>query len=127
LHLVHPLGFTPNDTKLKRAGLDYHDWENVIQHQNFAELVAAIDADRLFAFSTKGKKNYSDAVFQANDTLLFGPETRGLPPEILEQLPAERILRLPMMPNNRSLNLSNTVSIVAYEAWRQNGFAGGVV
>lgn len=126
LHLIHPLGFEPTDAKLTRAGLDYHDWAQVIHHDNLQALLSTINSDRLFIFSTKGKRCYTDVNYQEGDTLLFGPETRGIPADVLAQFPSEQIIRIPMMPNNRSLNLSNTVAIVTYEAWRQNHFAKAV-
>ncbi len=122
LHLIHPLGFNVNDTKLKRAGLDYADWEAIHQHQNYEEFAEFFKGKRIFACSTKGTFNYSDAHYKAEDVLLFGPETRGLPADILATFPAEQIIRIPMCPNNRSLNLSNAAAIIVYEAWRQQNF-----
>jgi tRNA (cytidine/uridine-2'-O-)-methyltransferase len=124
LHLIHPLGFEVNDAKLRRAGLDYHDWTRVIMHADFAQFCQTIAPRRLFACSTKGTTNYNDAAFADEDVLLFGPETRGLPSDVLAYVPTEHILRIPMMPNNRSLNLSNAAAIIAYEAWRQLDFCG---
>ncbi len=121
LHLIEPLGFKLEDKKLRRAGLDYHEWAQVKTH---ATMSAFDEAGRIFALSTKGNKNYCDAQFQAGDNLIFGPETRGLPDEYLAGLPAENILRLPMLADSRSLNLSNTVAIVVYEALRQQRFPG---
>lgn len=126
LHLVHPLGFNPNDKQLKRAGLDYHDWVQVQHYENFAQFLAQHPEQRLFACSTKGKIYYHQVNFQPEDIFLFGPETRGLPGSILQSLAGDRILRIPMAPNNRSLNLSNAVALVLYEAWRQQGFLGGL-
>ena len=122
LHLIHPLGFEINDKRLRRAGLDYHEGANITEHANYQAFTAALPKQRLFACSTKGTVNYSHVNYQENDIILFGPETRGLPTPLLQQLPPEHILRLPMQPNSRSLNLSNTVAIVLYEAWRQLGF-----
>lgn len=122
LHLIEPLGFKPDDKKLRRAGLDYHEWTSVQIHQNFSEFLADCQPKHIFACSTKGKKIYSDAIFQAEDFLLFGPETRGLPKEILESLPQEQVIRIPMKPESRSLNLSNATAIILYEAYRQLGF-----
>ena len=124
LHLIKPLGFSPTDSKLKRAGLDYHDWASVHQHDNLNAFKETVNPPRLFALSTRGTRNYADVSYQPNDALLFGPETRGLPQTLLDALPKDRILRIPMQPHNRSLNLSNAVAIVLYEAWRQQGFAG---
>lgn len=122
LHLIKPLGFELQDKLLRRAGLDYHEWANVEQHESFQEFKSNTKFNNLYAFSTKGSKLYSDVEYQANDALLFGPETRGLPVEILNDMPAEQVATLPMRNNSRSLNLSNTVSIAVYEAWRQFGF-----
>ena len=125
LHLIHPLGFDLDDKKLRRAGLDYHEFAAVHQHDSLAGLLNQLKppADRVFAFSTKGKRCYAEPNYQPGDILLFGPESRGLPADILENAPAEQVLRLPMKANSRSLNLSNTVAIVLFEAWRQNDFA----
>ncbi len=124
LHLIHPLGFELDDKKLRRAGLDYHEFATVHQHNSLAELLNQLnaEADRIYTFSTKGKRCYAEPEFKPGDILLFGPESRGLPAKLLENTPAEQVLRLPMKPNSRSLNLSNTVAIVLFEAWRQNGF-----
>ncbi len=124
LHLIKPLGFSPTDSKLKRAGLDYHDWANVQQHDDLTAFLENIRPARIFACSTRGTHNYADVSYRPDDALLFGPETRGLPQAVLDTLPKERILRIPLRPHNRSLNLSNAVAIVLYEAWRQQGFAG---
>ena len=122
LHLIRPLGFELDDSKLKRAGLDYREFAMVQEHDSLATFVATIQPNRLIACSTKGKICYADFAFQPNDALLFGPETRGLPPSVRDQLPVSQILRIPMQPGSRSLNLSNAVAIVLYEAWRQYGF-----
>ncbi|WP_461535780.1 tRNA (uridine(34)/cytosine(34)/5-carboxymethylaminomethyluridine(34)-2'-O)-methyltransferase TrmL [Spongorhabdus nitratireducens] len=127
LHLVKPLGFSLDDKRMRRAGLDYHEYADLKLHDNYEVLQQGMKGGKIYALSTKGTTCYTDATFQPEDLLLFGPETRGLPAEILESLPPEQVLRLPMLPDSRSLNLSNTVSIVAYEAWRQMGFAGGKV
>ena len=124
LHLIRPLGFELDDRKLRRAGLDYHEWAELEQHENL-ELFLEQQDGRIFALSTKGAACYADIAYRPGDTLLFGPETRGLPAEVLERLPEGQTLRVPMRPNNRSLNLSNAVAVVLYEAWRQQGFAGG--
>lgn len=123
LHLIEPLGFALDDKQLRRAGLDYHEWAEVRRHQDFQTFIDTVEFNRLFAFTTKGQLVYSEAAFEPGDVLLFGPESRGLPDELLESLPAEQRLRLPMAPQSRSLNLSNTVAVAVYEAWRQQGFA----
>lgn len=125
LHLIRPLGFELSDKHLRRAGLDYHEYVNVKEYDSLENFVQQVRPGRLFACSTKGSRNYSEVSFQPDDALLFGPESRGLPAEVLAALPAEQWLRIPMLPENRSLNLSNAVAIMVYEAWRQQGFAGG--
>ena len=125
LHLVHPLGFELSEKAVRRAGLDYHDLVNVREHEDYQRFLEHEQPARLFGFSTKGSNRYTDISYQAGDYLMFGPETRGLPASIREALPVEHLLRLPMLPDNRSINLANAVSIVAYEAWRQMGFTGG--
>ncbi len=127
LHLIKPLGFELDDKKLRRAGLDYHEWVAVKEHDSLTEFVHSIKPERIFALTTKGTKIYSEVSFQPGDAFLFGPETRGLPAEVLADLGSERCLYLPMQAESRSLNLSNTVSVVLYEAWRQLGFAGAAV
>ena len=124
LHLIRPLGFGLDDKQLRRAGLDYHEYANMREHDSLAACLKTLPGARLFAFTTKGAQAYHEVSYQAGDALLFGPESRGLPAEILEALPSEQRLRLPMLPNNRSLNLSNTVAIAVFEAWRQCGFSG---
>jgi tRNA (cytidine/uridine-2'-O-)-methyltransferase len=126
LHLVDPLGFEMDDAKLRRAGLDYHEWATVRRWNNFEEWRAACAPVRVFALSTRSATRYDAPRFAAGDAFLFGPETRGLPQELLDALPAAQRLRLPMRAGaGRSLNLSNAVAVVVYEAWRQLGFAGG--
>ncbi len=125
LHLVEPLGFELDEPRLKRAGLDYREFAAIAVHENLDACLAALDGPRVFALSTRGAVSYAEARFEAGDALLFGPETRGLPQAVLDSLPPEQILRLPMRPENRSLNLSNAAAVVVYEAWRQLGFAGG--
>lgn len=125
LHLVRPLGFDLEDSKLRRAGLDYHEWAEMRVHDSLEAFLAETRPERLFAFTTRGSRPYHDLAVQAGDAFLFGPETRGLPPEVLATFSPERRLRLPMRPQSRSLNLSNSVAVVVYEAWRQQGFAGG--
>lgn len=124
LHLIKPLGFDLDDKKLRRAGLDYNEWVNVKQHDNYGAFLAAVKPERLFACSTHGTSRYCDVAYKAGDAFLMGPETRGLPKELMASLPAEQVITLPMLPNNRSLNLSNATSIILYEAWRQNDFLG---
>jgi tRNA (cytidine/uridine-2'-O-)-methyltransferase len=125
LHLVKPLGFDVSERSLRRAGLDYHEFVEMRVHPDWSTCLSALGGARLFAFSTKGTMRYDSVIFRPGDAFMFGPETRGLPAELLESLPPEQRLRLPLMPGNRSLNLSNTVAIAVYEAWRQQGFVGG--
>jgi tRNA (cytidine/uridine-2'-O-)-methyltransferase len=125
LHLVKPLGFELEDKQLRRAGLDYHEYANVRVHEDWHALRAALAGRRFFAFSTRAETPFAQARFQAGDVLVFGPETRGLPAEVLAMIPPGQRLRLPMRPRQRSLNLSNTVAVAVYEAWRQNDFSGG--
>jgi tRNA (cytidine/uridine-2'-O-)-methyltransferase len=122
LHVVHPLGFELDDKRLRRAGLDYHEFASVLQHQNLNDCLASMPNQRVFALSTRGRQRYDQVSYQAGDIFLFGPETRGLPQEVLDSLPAEQRLRLPMLNGQRSLNLSNTAAIMLYEAWRQMDF-----
>lgn len=126
LHLVKPLGWGHmDDKKLLRAGLDYHEFANVQVHENWLECLKALSGRRIFAIETSGTKYYHEIKFQNNDVLLFGSETRGLPQEILTDL-GDNVLRLPMLPTQRSLNLSNSVAIVVYKAWGDLGFVGGI-
>lgn len=122
LHLIRPLGFRMDDRDLKRAGLDYHEYAEVRQHDSLGQLLAALPDSRLFAFSTKAQARHDQVRYQARDILLFGPESRGLPPEILDRLPPGQRLRIPMRPGSRSINLSNAVAVAVYETWRQNNF-----
>jgi tRNA (cytidine/uridine-2'-O-)-methyltransferase len=124
LHLVRPLGFELDDARLRRAGLDYHEFADLRVHDSLADAQRALGSARLFGLSTRGRTEFFDQRFTPGDAFLFGPETRGLPGKVLEALPPERRLRLPMRPGQRSLNLSNAVAVAVYEAWRQNGFAG---
>jgi len=124
LHLVEPLGFTLEDRQLKRAGLDYHEMANVRVHRDWEACRAALAGKRLFAVSTRGAVNYAETRYGAGDAFVFGPETSGLPRSLLEEFAPERRLRLPMRAGNRSLNLSNAVAVVVFEAWRQLGFCG---
>ncbi|MGD8175376.1 tRNA (uridine(34)/cytosine(34)/5-carboxymethylaminomethyluridine(34)-2'-O)-methyltransferase TrmL [Marinimicrobium sp. ARAG 43.8] len=126
LHLIEPLGFALDDKRLRRAGLDYGEWRDVKTHADWAAFEASERPERLFGLSTKGDQHHSDIHFQHGDYLLFGPETRGLPPERRDQLGPDRLLRIPMAPDSRSMNLSNAVSVVVYEAWRQLGYPGHV-
>lgn len=122
LHLIRPLGFTLNDKRLRRAGLDYREYAEVTEHETLPGCLSDLGGPRLLAISTRGRTAYSDHNYAEGDAFLFGPETRGLPMEILESLPAQQVLRIPMQPDSRSLNLSNSAAIVVYEAWRQLGF-----
>lgn len=126
LHLVKPLGFTLEDKQLKRAGLDYHEYASLKVHENWADCKAALTGKRMFAITTKGSARHSDITFKAGDVFVFGPETRGLPEAIRNEFDAEHRVRLPMLPNSRSLNLSNSAAVLLYEAWRQIGFEGGM-
>lgn len=123
LHLIHPLGFIPNDKQVKRAGLDYHEWTRVFHHQDYPSFIKEVQPKRLFACSTHGTRSYSDVAYEKDDVFLFGPETRGLPAELLDTFPTEQIIRIPMLAHSRSLNLSNAVAVIVYEAWRQQGFS----
>ncbi|KAB8189703.1 tRNA (uridine(34)/cytosine(34)/5-carboxymethylaminomethyluridine(34)-2'-O)-methyltransferase TrmL [Lysobacter maris] len=130
LHLIAPLGFDMDDRQLRRAGLDYHEYATVRVHEGLDAALAAIAtangaAPRLFALSTRGRTRFDRPQYRAGDAFLFGPETRGLPDAVLDALPEAQRLRLPMRPGNRSLNLSNSVAVVVFEAWRQHGFDGG--
>ena len=126
LHLIRPLGFDLDDRQLRRAGLDYHEYAELRVHEDLASCLQALPNSRLFAFTTKGNRFYHQVSYQKDDALLFGPESRGLPPEVLHELRPEQLLRLPMLPHSRSLNLSNTVAAAAFEAWRQCGFEQAV-
>ena len=126
LHLIEPLGFALDDAKLRRAGLDYHEFATLRVHADLGACLATIPDARVFALSTRGTVRYDTPRYASGDAFVFGPETRGLPTELLAQIPATQRLRLPMQPNNRSLNLSNAVAVVVFEAWRQLGFAGGL-
>ena len=126
LHLIEPLGFDMDDKKLRRAGLDYSEWAAVKTHSTLDAFIADIQPNSVYACTTKGSRPYTQAKFQANDALIFGPETRGLPDEVLNSINAEQRLRLPMQAHSRSLNLSNSVAIFVYEAWRQLDFVDGI-
>lgn len=122
LHLIHPLGFDMDEKSLRRAGLDYIDLSIIHHYDNYQDYIKISDNNSLFAISTKGTSHYSECNFKKGDSFIFGPETRGLPTEILNEFEPNEVLRIPMLENSRSLNLSNTVSIIVYEAWRQNNF-----
>lgn len=124
LHLIEPLGFELDDKRLRRAGLDYHEFAAVKVHATLESYLESEQPQRLLACTTKGKRRHTEVEYRKDDALLFGPETRGLPPEVLEKIEAENRLRLPMLPHSRSLNLSNAVAVFVYEAWRQFGFPG---
>ncbi|PTU74253.1 tRNA (uridine(34)/cytosine(34)/5-carboxymethylaminomethyluridine(34)-2'-O)-methyltransferase TrmL [Pseudomonas mangrovi] len=123
LHLIEPLGFELDDKRLRRAGLDYHEYATLKRHHSLADCITEIGSDRILAFTTKASRNFSEFQFRPGDVFLFGPESSGLPLEVRESIAEEHRLRLPMRPGSRSLNLSNTVAITVYEAWRQQGFA----
>ncbi len=126
LHLIEPLGFDMDEKKLRRAGLDYHEHAQIKIHKNFTGLLTEVAGSRIFACSTKAKSHYSEQNYQDDDVFLFGPETRGLPEDIREDTEVESMIRIPMLAESRSLNLSNAVAVIVYEAWRQTGFSGAV-
>jgi tRNA (cytidine/uridine-2'-O-)-methyltransferase len=126
LHLVEPMGFELDEPRLKRAGLDYREFVSVRTHENLAACLRALSGPRVFALSTRGKTAYATPQYRKGDAFLFGPETRGLPLDILRSLPQQQQLRIPMRADSRSLNLSNAAAVVVYEAWRQQDFAGSV-
>ena len=126
LHLIEPLGFSLDEKSVNRAGMDYVEIQDLIVHRDWASFLASEQPQRIFALSTKGHRHHSDVNFTQADYLLFGPETRGLPASIRESLPHDRVLRIPMMANSRSMNLSNAVAVMVYEAWRQIGYAGAL-
>ena len=125
LHLIEPLGFDLEEKKLRRAGLDYRDMARVFRYPNYGEFLQAMAGRRLFAITTKGQRAYHQVAFHADDVLLFGSETSGLPPQVMDSFDLQDRLRIPMRETNRSMNLSNAVAIVSYEAWRQLEFSGG--
>ncbi|WP_027967565.1 tRNA (uridine(34)/cytosine(34)/5-carboxymethylaminomethyluridine(34)-2'-O)-methyltransferase TrmL [Halomonas halocynthiae] len=124
LHLIEPLGFVLDDKRLRRAGLDYHEWASVRVHADWAAFLEAVVPSRVFAITTRGRTGYHEPVYREGDALVFGPETRGLPLAMIKALPEEQRLRLPMLEGSRSLNLSNACAVMVYEAWRQFDFAG---
>lgn len=126
LHLVKPLGFKLEDKQLRRAGLDYHEFSSLAVYENWEACKTALAGKRLFAITTKGSTRHSNIQFQDNDVFVFGPETRGLPDDIRNGFAPDRRVRLPMLPNSRSLNLSNSAAVLLYEAWRQLDFEGGL-
>lgn len=126
LHLIEPLGFVLDDKRLRRAGLDYHEWARVWVHPDWEAFLAEVAPARLFAVSTRGRTGYHEPAYREGDALVFGPETRGLPQALLDALPEAQRLRIPMRADSRSLNLSNACAVLVYEAWRQLGFPGAV-
>ena len=124
LHLIHPLGFRMDDRELRRAGLDYHEYARCHEHESLEAFLTTVAPRRLFGFSTHATRLFTDVRYAAGDALLFGPETRGLPPELCQRLGTEALLRIPMRAGVRSLNLSNAVAVAIFEAWRQCGYAG---
>jgi tRNA (cytidine/uridine-2'-O-)-methyltransferase len=126
LHLIEPLGFDFEEKQLRRAGLDYHDLSRVTRHTDYAAFLNNVKPRQVYAITTKGERNYSAVRYASDDVLLFGSETEGLPPAIMDSIPPQDRLYIPMKPNNRSLNLANSVAILAYEVWRQTGFDGAL-
>jgi len=124
LHLIEPIAFELDDKRLRRAGLDYGEWQDMQVHKDWGSFMTDCQPETLYAISTKGSKWFNEAQFKRGDYFVMGPETRGLPDELLSNLAAEQVLRIPMQPNSRSMNLSNATSVIAYEAWRQMGFPG---
>jgi tRNA (cytidine/uridine-2'-O-)-methyltransferase len=127
LHLIEPLGFSMDDKRLQRAGLDYHEYASVRRHRSWDEFIASMRPlpERLFAFTTRGSRPFGRVVWHAGDWLVFGSETAGLPPSVRELIDVAQLVRLPLCAGQRSLNLSNAVAVAVFEAWRQNGYAGG--
>lgn len=126
LHMIEPLGFTWDDKKLRRSGLDYHEFVDIKKYKNFDEFLAIAQPKRLFALTTKGEPNHSNVHYELGDFLMFGPESRGIPKAILDSLPMSQKIRIPMCADSRSMNLSNSVAVVVYEAWRQFGYQNAV-
>ncbi|GGA80499.1 tRNA (cytidine(34)-2'-O)-methyltransferase [Arenimonas soli] len=124
LHLVEPLGFALDDARLRRAGLDYHEWARVQKHASLEDCLRALGPARVFAFSARASQRFDRVHYRAGDALLFGPETRGLPADVLAAIPDDQRLTLPMRAGQRSLNLSNAVAVAVFEAWRQLGYDG---
>ena len=125
MHLIKPFGFDLDDKKLRRAGLDYHEFAGIFTYDNWQDFVKTHENHRVFGISTKASRHYSEVKYRPGDFLIFGPETRGLPETVRNTLGTENLLRIPMLPGSRSLNLSNAAAVVVYEAWRQQGFMGG--
>jgi len=126
LHLIEPLGFKLDEKSVNRAGMDYAETQELVLHKSWDDFMTSEQPQRIFALSTKGKHCHSDAHFAAGDYLLFGPETRGLPASLRESLPPEQVLRIPMLASSRSMNLSNSVAVIVFEAWRQLNYTGAV-
>lgn len=126
LHLIKPLGFNLSDRQLKRAGLDYHEWTRLTVHDDLPSCLNHMNSCRIFAVTTRATQHYNQIDYMADDVFLFGSETCGLPSSVMEQFPQDRRIRIPMIPASRSLNLSNSVAVVIYEAWRQTGFNAGI-
>ena len=124
LHLIEPLGFEWDDKRVRRAGLDYHEFAHVKRHASLSDYIKEEQPSRIFACTTKGTFFHSDACYKKGDALLFGPETRGLPDDVIQSIPPEQRVRIPMLPDSRSMNLSNAVSVFVYESWRQLGYQG---
>lgn len=124
LHLIEPLGFEWEDKRVRRAGLDYHEFAQVKRHASLDDYLTDATPQRIFACTTKGRAFYSDVEYKKGDALIFGPETRGLPDQFIQTLPPEQRVRIPMLPDSRSMNLSNAVSVFVYESWRQLGYEG---
>lgn len=125
LHLIEPLGFELHDRHLRRAGLDYAEYARIARHASLAEFLETVHPQRLFAFTTRGGRHHCEVDWNGRDAMLFGPETAGLPDDVLEFVPTERRIRIPMRAHSRSMNLANSVAVAVYEAWRQGGFDGG--
>ena len=125
LHLIHPLGFDLDDKRLRRAGLDYREYAELLQHSDFDDFLTTVRPPRWFGVSTRGVQRYDGVDYEPGDAFVFGPETRGLPQAMLDEIAPQRRIRLPMREGQRSMNLANSVAVVLYEAWRQHGFAGG--
>jgi tRNA (cytidine/uridine-2'-O-)-methyltransferase len=125
LHLIKPFGFDLDDKRMRRAGLDYHEYAGISTYDNWSDFIQKQGKNRLFGISTKGTQHYHQCAFESDDFVIFGPETRGLPSFARDDIGQERLLRIPMLANSRSLNLSNATAVVVYEAWRQQGFASG--
>ena len=126
LHLIHPLGFELDDARMRRAGLDYHELAHMREHDSLEAFRRTVAPPRLFALATRAGQFYHEVAYRPGDAFLFGPEPSGLPDEVVDDLPAGMLIRIPMCPGNRSLNLSNAVAVTVYEAWRQNAFAGAI-